>query len=153
MVRLTSANNLEGVAPARAEPKHSEVVIESRSPEDTEPLHHRKARSVDDREVLIGKAVPDCESNLEICRPDRLDRRGTRAHSLPVTFRGHASDPVREKDPGLDQDVVASHQRFTGGENVFRAVVVAIPAVGGGVKDRRVDEERQRFAASTAPPR
>src|SRR5438105_1877081 len=78
----TSADDLEGAAPVAAETEDGEVLVEGGGAKDAEPLHDREARAVDDREVLIRKALADRERDLEVGGSDRLDRGGAGPNRL-----------------------------------------------------------------------
>ena len=145
-----SVHDLEGTVAIAAEAEDGEMVIESRRAQDAEPLHHREARPVDDREVLIGKALSDRERDFEVRRGDRLEGRRV-VHHGPVPLGAPTAEPVREQEPCLDDHVVTGDETFAGPEDLLRANVVAVVGVGSRVEDRRIDEERQ-LAASTASP-
>jgi len=83
--------DLEGPIAARPVAVDGEVVVEGRHPVDTEPLHDREARPVDDGEVLVGESRVDGEGRFEVDDPDRLDGRGAAAEGRPEPIGGPGS--------------------------------------------------------------
>lgn len=144
-------DDLEGAGPVAAEPEDREVLVQRRYAQDAKSLHDREARPVDDREILVGEALPDRESNLEVGRRDRLDGGGAAPDGLPIPLGRVPTQTVREQEPGLDEDVVARQEPLAAREDALCAAVAAVAAVGRRVEDRAVDEQGQR-AASTASP-
>jgi len=139
-------------APAlAAEAEDREVPVEGRGSEDAEPLHDGEACAVDDREVLVGKALADREGDFEVAERDGLDGGGAAPERAPEPLGWVAPKPMREQQPRFHEDVVARHERLAAGEDLLRALVASVPAIRSGVEDRAVDEERQ-LADSTASP-
>ena len=70
------ADDLENVVTVGAVAIHREVTIKTRRPSYPKTLHQREASSVDDRELLIDKSIPDLPCQIEIlCRHSLDDRR------------------------------------------------------------------------------
>ena len=102
----SSANHLERLLAITAVTEHCEIVVERGHSVNSEPLHHRKARPIHDREVLIAKALTNRPRDLEIRGAHRFDGRDTRLQSLPESLGSPFSETVPEENPGLDEHVV-----------------------------------------------
>ena len=132
----------------RAAPNHlaadGEVVVEARRPPHAQPLHHREAGAVNDREALVGVVQTDAPGALEIRRSDRLDPRGSRPWSVPEPLdHDHAQASLQEQ-PGLDQDFIGGDEWLTGADDGGRALVLTIASVGSSVESGAIYEERHR---------
>jgi hypothetical protein len=57
---------------------------------------------------------------------------------------------VTEQEPRLDQHVVGRHEPLVLPEDLLRARVAPVTAIGGRIEHRRVDEERQRAEATAS---
>ena len=119
------------------------MLVEARGAKDAQSLHDGEARSVDDREILVGEVLADREGDIEIGGDDGLDRDRTGPDRPPEPLCRVTAEPVRDQKPGLDEHVVARHEPLSGGNDLLRARVAAVTAIGRGVERRGVDEERQ----------
>ena len=101
---------------------------------------------------LIREALPDAECDFEVGSADRLDCGPSTADGLPVALGGLPAETMSEQQPRLDEHVVGRDEGVAARQRRFGTLVAPVAAVGSGVEDGGVDEERQR-PPSTASPR
>jgi hypothetical protein len=139
-----SAAHVERPLAAWAVAVYREVAVEAGDAADAQPLHHRKARAIDDREVLVGKRFADAPGAVEISRKHRLDGGQTAADFAPEALRRSEAAASANQPPSLHQHVVGRHQPAAGGEQFRRTGVVLVAAVSYGVERRCIDKQAQR---------
>jgi hypothetical protein len=127
------------------------MLVEARRAEEAEALHDGEARSIDNGEIVVRKRFADCERHLEIGETDGLDGSRAAADCIPVRLGRASAQAVREQQPGLDEHVVACHEPFAARQDLLRALITSVAAVGGGVEDRAVDEKGQRADSPASP--
>jgi len=140
----------ESLIPTAAVAEHRKVSIQGSYPFDSQPLHERKARAVDQREILVLEVDAYTISNLQVSWAYYLERGKPRTNRVPKTLRCSPTQAMPKQEPGLDQDVVAGDQIMFAGQRLLRTPVAPIAAVGGRVPDRGVDERAQRLRAFEA---
>jgi hypothetical protein len=90
------SDDLEGPLPARTEPEDGEVVIEGCSAHKAESKHDGEARSVDDREILVGEVAAEGPGPLQVGIPNGFDARDARSQSVPEAFRCEPAEAVMQ---------------------------------------------------------
>jgi hypothetical protein len=107
-----------------AETKDGKVLVERSCAKNAESLHHREARAVHDREVLIAEVRSDPACDLEVRGDDRLDRGRAASERVPESLRRGATETVSDQKPRLDEDVVACDEPLSGAGDVSEAELI-----------------------------
>ncbi len=102
------------------------MMIEARGQCDLEPLHDGKARAVDNREILVWKALTDGPCQLEIVRRHNLKPRRAASNLPPKIICRVAPVATVQQQPGFGEHVVCNDMIMRAPKNGFRSGIVAI---------------------------
>jgi len=80
---VTGADNFEGFFSRATEAIYGKLIVEACSARDSEPLHHRKAGSIDDGEILVTEGEADCPSAFEVRGGDQFDMYAATPNAIP----------------------------------------------------------------------
>lgn len=133
MCLFPSVDDFEGLVALGSVAEDGEFVVEGGHGLDADPLHHRESGSVDDGEVPVRDGLADGSRAFQTRRRDRLDGRRSAAQTTPEALRDVAPEPVPEKQPGLEEDVIRGHQRIPRHEDIFGTPVAERDRRGGVV--------------------
>jgi hypothetical protein len=136
---------------------HGEIGMKSCSPGHAKALHRRKARSIDEREILVWKGAADPERRLEIRGRHLPDMRNTLPQPNAEAFRGLATIAAAEQKTGFNHDVVGRDQRSRIFQDCLGAEVRPVSRHDRREPHRRIDEYGQsrnawRCEAARASP-
>ena len=81
---------------------------------DSEPPHHREARSINYGKVLVTVSEPNLPSSFQIGYADRFYCGRSVSYAFPKSLGGVALDSVPEQRPRLHQHMIGGEQRLTG---------------------------------------
>jgi hypothetical protein len=84
---MVLSNDAEGVTPLRAIAEYRKVVIQGRGAFNPQPAHHRKARAVHNREVLILPIQTYLPGRFQIGRANGFDCNRPVAQFFPKFLR------------------------------------------------------------------
>ena len=110
---------MKGLPPFWTKAKYRKMSIEGRDVVDTQTSHHSETRAIHDGKVLVAPGNAKVPRDLKVRQSNRLDHRYPAPQAFPKSLRSFAVELVGKQRPCFDQNVIRSHQCFTGLENCF----------------------------------